>query len=316
MKTAKLIIFNIVFFLMIAGAAAGNPVDVMMGARPIGMGGAFVALSDDTNSALNNPAGLSQVRDMTISSMSSKFLGLVDYKMFAGTIPLEVGTLGIGVITSNTPAGSSSVRLVQGEDVIVQTGEEIFFFENVYSLSYGLNLSDDLLFGIGGKAYTRGFSGGAGDSAASYTIDAGLILKPEGPFSIGLSLNNITREKLEWGTSYEDPLPHSAKVGIAINAIGKTGIYSFDENELILCADAELRPENHVPFLAHYGIEFKPIPTLALRAGIEEKDGATSNLTAGAGFNLSGFGFDYAYRSDSDQPEAGMQYFSISYKFE
>src|SRR5882724_3034356 len=47
-------------------------VDTGWGARPVGMGGAFTAIADDSNAPLYNPAGLVQVQWNELSAMYSR----------------------------------------------------------------------------------------------------------------------------------------------------------------------------------------------------------------------------------------------------
>src|ERR1017187_10395394 len=50
------------------------------GARPVGMGGAFTAIADDSNAPLYNPAGIVQVQWNELSAMYSQlFSGLTLY---------------------------------------------------------------------------------------------------------------------------------------------------------------------------------------------------------------------------------------------
>jgi hypothetical protein len=66
----KSICFFIVFFTLIffSNSATSKPYPKFYtGVRPIGMGGAFVAVSDDKNTLFYNPAGLSRINDFTLS---------------------------------------------------------------------------------------------------------------------------------------------------------------------------------------------------------------------------------------------------------
>src|SRR5271170_4913674 len=60
--------------------------DTGFGARPVGMGGAFTAIADDSNAPLYNPAGLVQVQWNEMSAMYSRlFSGLTLYSGDAST---------------------------------------------------------------------------------------------------------------------------------------------------------------------------------------------------------------------------------------
>src|SRR5476649_696365 len=71
------------FILPVAQAAFQ---DTGWGARPVGMGGAFTAIADDSNAPLYNPAGLVQVQWNEVSAMYSRlFSGLTLYSGNAAT---------------------------------------------------------------------------------------------------------------------------------------------------------------------------------------------------------------------------------------
>src|SRR5438045_1286820 len=60
--------------------------DTGWGARPVGMGGAFTAIADDSNAPLYNPAGLVQIQWNEVSAMYSRlFSGLTLYSGNATT---------------------------------------------------------------------------------------------------------------------------------------------------------------------------------------------------------------------------------------
>ena len=56
----RLFLIKILFLSLGIGAQA-KPMDLQIGARPLGMGGAFVAIADDINAVYWNPAGLTQL---------------------------------------------------------------------------------------------------------------------------------------------------------------------------------------------------------------------------------------------------------------
>src|SRR3954464_10109002 len=67
------------FFFLLQPAQAAF-LDSGFGARPVGMGGAFTAIADDSNAPLFNPAGLVQVQWNEISAMYARlFSGITLY---------------------------------------------------------------------------------------------------------------------------------------------------------------------------------------------------------------------------------------------
>lgn len=59
-----------VFFLMAGALHARELPYIYKGVRPLGMGGAFVALSDDANALFYNPAGLADIKEPRFSALS------------------------------------------------------------------------------------------------------------------------------------------------------------------------------------------------------------------------------------------------------
>ena len=57
--------------IMCAGGAVAAFNDIGVGGRPLGMGGAFVALADDGNAASYNPAGLGYINAASSQSNDS-----------------------------------------------------------------------------------------------------------------------------------------------------------------------------------------------------------------------------------------------------
>src|SRR6202140_5251867 len=84
MKKLLAIVLLATFTLQLPVQAAF--LDTGFGARPVGMGGAFTAIADDSNAPLYNPAGLVQVQWNEMSAMYSQlFSGLTLYSGSAAT---------------------------------------------------------------------------------------------------------------------------------------------------------------------------------------------------------------------------------------
>ena len=78
-----------------------DPVEIGIGARPIGMGKAFVALADDVNAVYINPAGLAGLKTWQVMSMTTKLINEINYVSLAGTYNTEYGTFGLGYVGAN-----------------------------------------------------------------------------------------------------------------------------------------------------------------------------------------------------------------------
>src|SRR3989339_1568883 len=70
------------------------------GARPLGMGKAFVAIADDADAMLINPAGIASLKAPQGMSMFTNLLNDVYYMEFTGAVPAPIGVLGIGYVST------------------------------------------------------------------------------------------------------------------------------------------------------------------------------------------------------------------------
>ena len=98
--------------------------DIGTGARPLGMGGAFVAVSDDANAATHNPAGLGFIATPGAGFTHARmFSGVVNYNYAGIVVPLGVaGSFGAnwgrlseesGVYAENTVVFSYSKAVIE-----------------------------------------------------------------------------------------------------------------------------------------------------------------------------------------------------------
>jgi len=89
-----LVLFFVLFLFSQSFAlikVANDPTRITVGARALGMGKAFVGISDDISSAFLNPAGLANLERWQMTSMSGKFINEVNYLNLAGAYPLAKG---------------------------------------------------------------------------------------------------------------------------------------------------------------------------------------------------------------------------------
>jgi hypothetical protein len=297
-----------------------DPASVAYGARPLGMGGAFVSIADDTNAIFTNPAGLGTLLDWSITSMSTQLLQSVDYRLAAATFKVGPGSLGVGYIGTSTPCGDE-----YDSDGNLLSSSPISYNSSLVLISYGVNMANVMKTGrsmgnvsVGGtvKAISMGFTGIDGASASGVSAGIGLKIEPNNsPFSYGASISNIG-SSVNWGSGAKENIEGSAKLGASAKVIGENALNKSLPGELIAALDIELLP-NGKPMALHAGAEYKAIKMLSVRLGLDQdpvSPGKTSSsLTAGVGIEFSGFRFDYAYRMNPDAQELSNHYFSLSY---
>ncbi len=288
-KRGKLIIILLIVVVLAGSSTAmankdtGAFLRIGAGARPLGMGGAFVAIADDASATYWNPAGLAQLDRIEISSMYNDQFGLdIDYSFISYTQPLGNQTVGLSWImlaVGDIPKVEQASE--DGKPIVVGYIEDA---ENAILLSYGRKITEDIYAGANLKFISQ-FLGD--DNSSGFGFDAGALYKtPIENLTLGLMLQDIA-SSVTWSTESEktEDLPMLTKVGVS---------YKLLDDTLTLSAEVDNGPRGS-EFKG--GLEYWYAKTVALRLGISGE-----NLTAGAGVRYSpskrvSLGFDYAFLS-------------------
>ncbi|MDD5688251.1 MAG: PorV/PorQ family protein [Elusimicrobia bacterium] len=265
-----------------------------VGARPLGMGEAFVGLADDINTLQFNPAGLSNLSNNELGAVYSKGLADTSYSNMAYAQPLgEKGYIG------------GSFLLFQGGDI------EINWWDSVNGVrTETRNAKKDYVLTLG---YAQDFmsegelSAGANlkyvssklaeeSTASSIAVDlGGLYRLLDNKLSLGLSIQNIgTALKYKGGISSgseADPLPLGIRVG------GAYVFISDDSKELTGVLD--INKYSNTDMQLNLGLECWLKEMIALRAGYEIGYDLAS-ITAGLGFKVKNCQLDYGFSPMSE----------------
>ena len=303
-----------------ASKYAGDFLSLGVGARPLGMGGSFAAIADDSTAAYWNPAGLGNLHHSEIAFMHSS-LGELDSYDFVNFIhPIgksdSIGLSWLRVGIDDIPI--TSLRVASRSIGPTNRPEIKGTFSNInnaFLLSYGrrigINVTSkriDLLVGGNAKLIyisalgNRNALGVGGDASLLWTTD------PQRPsqFSIGVVAQDFFKTKLYWNNPPEHP--DQAANTDTINPNVKIGV-SFGQDiaplnsRVLLAADTD----SLYAFEMHYGAEYVFADLLSLRIGVQERNGLNTIrlMTAGAGFRLTfltgaAFSIDYAFLGNDD----------------
>ena len=322
----RLRIAIVILFLlscMVAKSAskyAGDFLTLGVGARPLGMGGSFAAIADDSTATYWNPAGLGSLRHSEIAFMHSS-LGELDSYDFVNYIhPIgkneSIGLSWLRVGIDDIPI--TSLRVASRSIGPTNRPEIRGTFSstnNAFLLSYGrrvgFNLSSkriDLLVGGNAKLIyvsalaNRNAIGVGGDASALWTTS----LERSSRFSIGVVAQDFFKTKLYWN----NPPEHSDQAANTdtINPNLKIGV-SFSQDIVPLNSRVLLTVDTDslYAFEMHYGAEYIFADLLSLRFGVQERNGVNTIrlITAGAGFRLSfltgaAFSVDYAFLGNDE----------------
>jgi hypothetical protein len=288
-----------------------DPLYIGVGARPLGMGKAYCALAEDADAIFTNPAGLGKIDHPKIMSMYSNVMGDINYMVLGGAYPTSPNSaIGAGAVVSNV----AGIPLYSAVDPGAASGSigTANWGSSVVFVSYGLNVADSKLsFGGSAKYFTQGGSGTAtieSAAASGLGMDVGAIYSPTENLSLGITAQNPLGTQLESGNGIQNNILSLVKLGAKVTTV------PLPNQKLNLAVDCDLTKKRSAAF--HVGAEYYPIPSIALRAGVDQDPfptGVESNFTAGLGLRFSGMEFNYAYHPYTQIAENATHYFSISY---
>ena len=244
--------------------------DVGIGARPLGMGGAFVAVSDDANAAMHNPAGLGYI--------PVAGAGFTHVRMFSGVVNYNYA--GIVVPLGNAGCfGANWGRLNE---------ESGIYSENTVAFSYSKAVIETLSLGANLKMLNTSFDSGntwvtenpyfVETSASGFTVDLGVLLKPVTGLSVGFSGGNLIPADISISESEEEKVPVNLRLGLAyrlsaIAASAQQPALKEVLNTAIISVEGGMRKERDVNVVkARAGLEaWFSKGTVGLRAGYRMK---------------------------------------------
>ena len=295
---------------------AGEFLTLGVGARSLGMGGSFAAISDDSTAAYWNPAGLGNLRHSEISFMHSSLGDLNSYDFvnyvqpFGEHTSVGLSWLRVGVDDipfTNLPIPSGGV----GPGNRPKIERTFSNTDNAFLLSYGTRIGPDrwnLLAGANAKLIYM--STLQNFNAIGFGGDFGVLWRSNrdkaNQLSVGVVAQDFFKTKLYWNTPSDEP--GQASNTDTINPNFKIGIsYGIDaaalNSRLLLTVDTD----SLYSFEMRYGAEYVFAKLLALRIGVQERKGVTTTrlMTAGAGLKLSfltgaAFSVDYAYLGNEE----------------
>jgi hypothetical protein len=327
---------------------AQDPTRYVPSGRVLGLGKAYIALSDDVGAIFTNPSGMADAEGWQLSSMQGQLLDEFNYLSFAGIYATPAGVFGLGFAGSSI-SGAYSGTIEAGSDpedpiYVIDLSEPVMGnYNNAFVLSYAnhmekinylnrLPLAKDLSVGANLKLFQVSIYGDGitGGDANGMELDLGAKYSPPIKWmNFGIAVQNMLPfnmgGKLSYDSGHEESYPAVVEVGSAFRVLGKENSFrALGGHELTLLADFDHHPTlNNYPVVWHLGAEWKPIPIFAIRMGIDQDtagDGlggleVISDQTWGIGLQMAGLHFDYAYHAFTGAPDTTNHFFSLSYKF-
>ena len=294
------------------------------GARALGMGGAFLAVSDDATAGYWNPAGLNYLEHKSVLYMHSEeqhsqvhydflgvalpqggdegkrsALGISLVRLGVDDIPVTptVGELRPGIDFEDGD-GDPSTNLPTENNGVWDPGERLFLtdFELKSSndfaglFSYSKDLSGKFTMGASVKVLYRTL---VGHSAWGAGLDLGSMYNVKKNITLALVAKDLTSTLVSWDTGTKEHVAPSL-------SLGGQYTHAFSPQHVVtLAADTRIGFEGRrtdsnfgsdsMDGTLHAGVEYWFHNALAVRTGISNRD-----LTFGAGLRNKGLGVDFA----------------------
>jgi hypothetical protein len=237
-----------------------------LGAKALGMGGAFTALADDGTVALWNPAGiLAFGENAWIGGATTQLFGMVGYQYVGGGF--SFAGYGIGLGWANASAGD-------------------FYSANAFMGTVGVKIGDFGWVGANLKYYMEKIT----NEYSGFGFDLGVIIPVIPELSVAVVAKDL-------GTTI------AGQTVTPVYVVGLAG--KLLDGALVLGTDVELSSAFAVKNL-RAGLGFQLIENLGIRAGlvVPELNFDKYYVTVGAGFSLGGLSVDAAYVLQSEPGES------------
>lgn len=293
-----------------------------VGARALGMGGAYVAHADDVTAGYWNVAGLQALTVPEGAYMhAERFDGIVSFDYAAAALPLSNrSTVGVSFVRSSVDDIANTLDALDPATGQPRPGAEdyITYFsaaDNALFLSYARGVGRNLSLGATAKVIHRGIGDFA--SAWGYSLDLGAQYSL-GRFRLGVNLQDATGMVQAWSVDeerFEELDAEQRPVGLTevvlpLARIGaSTQVPLNDQFGLTAAADLDLGFDGQranvidvagVSVRPRLGGELLYRDVLAFRAGIadvttNEEYGTQVTPALGMGVKLGPLAVDYGF---------------------
>ena len=321
MKLVKKVLPAFFVLALAAGAVcaaesnyAGEALSIGVGARPLGMGGAFAAVADDASTSYWNPAGMTNIKGVEVSSVKLTKINDLDTKYSYVNLVYnaeKAGAFGVGwlrqAIGGIKISGISPSDEPLTLDELKENADNAVYFAYAYPIVDGFSMGTSIKLLLGNyPAFV--YTGGGSDIAEAtvnyfgYGFDLGLYFNlaafvKDVNLSIGLNVQDIYTT-IEWDEINGVTEGFTENVGINF----KPGIayrLPIQQFEIVAACDLDTRYEQMV---IHAGGELWWNKMVGLRGGIKhwgaisEQDFAQeADWSIGASLRWYFIGVDYAY---------------------
>jgi hypothetical protein len=256
--------------VLLPGLCQASFEDVAVGARPLALGGAFVAIADDANAIYWNPAGLARLEGIRLMGTRAWLYNVpdfhVDYLAFKAP-NLGFASLGIGWL-------NAALKDIQNENTFIISLAR----GGLGPLSAGINLK---YFRLDAPGYERYNDPAYQGAQSAWGIDLGVLWQFQQDITLGLAARNVNEPELSLLSTTTDPdvISRRLQVGAA---------YLFRET-VYLTTDLVSHTGEFGDLQLHAGGEIWFFKAYAVRVGT-----AQNRQSVGAGVTADHWKLDFA----------------------
>ncbi len=297
----------------------GAFLELGVGGRPLGMGSAYVALSDDAYGFNYNPAGLALTGNIQAASMYANLFNTLEQQSFLSAVVPVFGSATFSfawmrVSIDDIPrflfddSHTAGQRVLGGDPSLwlnYPASGSFSSFEEAYYLTFAkykkwnMNLGwqyfeipVDIGYGMNFKVLRKAIDN---QKASGIGLDIGGVIRFPldqvfqteyvGDLSFGLNVQDVTDTQIKWDTDSKavDKIQRNFKFGMAY-----VQPLQFANSQFTFTLDYNSRYDGY----SQMGGEFLYRSLLAVRIGMNDRD-----FTTGAGIYFWKFKIDYAYQS-------------------
>lgn len=246
-----------------------NPV----GSRAVSLANASICL-DDVWAYHHNPGATASIKAISVGAYyETRFLTKeLQTQALAVAIPLKVG--------------------------VISAGAQFFGYQQYRNtragLGYSMKFTDFLQVGVQGNIQTLRLGGNYG-STVSGTVEAGLLAKISEKWSVGVSVMNIGRQRIN---PINDRFATVMRGGCQYKPSKKVSIFAEVEKQII----------TKISFKG--AVEYQPVQQLYIRFGAQS---APMEFALGIGYKVAGFSIDLG--SKYHQTLGWSPNFGLNYQF-
>ena len=299
--------FFVVFFLLsftsfigqpsLAAEQAGKDFPLLhagLGARPVGLGGAYTAIANDANAVFWNPAGTLLAHRFAFETMQTRLASDLNVYYVSTVVQQRssenaTADSAIGLMWIN--AGMSEIPLVTGNETTVTSNTDVKpydysqFSSNAVGGSFSWWAAPNVAAGVNVTGIYQDFTKVTGGRGGAVSVTPGIIWLMDYRWALGATIRDSWNYQ-KWGTGTVETVIPEFRLGISGLPVD-WALFS-----------AEFRQKTSLRYATtfHLGSELNFWELVRLRVGYDE-----DHLTAGCGLYVRHVAVNYAFSASAAQ---------------